>query len=76
MNSRMWDHPIARENVGKLSGLGYRFIGPEPGWLACRNVGVGRLTDPGRIVEELARMLTEPGGLPAPVRGGSAQSRE
>src|SRR3954462_5236244 len=36
MNNRMWDHPVARENVAKLTGLGYRFIGPEPGWLACR----------------------------------------
>jgi phosphopantothenoylcysteine decarboxylase len=28
MNSRMWDHPIAQENVSKLASLGYRFIGP------------------------------------------------
>src|SRR5881296_2997654 len=42
MNNRMWDHPIARENVAKLTGIGYRFIGPESGWLACRNVGPGR----------------------------------
>jgi len=67
MNSRMWENPIAQENFGKLARLGYRFIGPEPGWLACRNVGVGRMTEPGRIVEELTRMLTEPGALPAPV---------
>src|SRR5437588_2267107 len=38
MNNRMWDNPITQENVTKLSGLGYRFIGPEEGWLACRNV--------------------------------------
>jgi phosphopantothenoylcysteine synthetase/decarboxylase len=61
MNTRMWENPIARENFGKLAGLGYRFIGPEPGWLACRNVGVGRMTEPGRVVEEVTRMLTEPG---------------
>ena len=60
MNNRMWDHPIAQENFAKLAGLGYRFIGPEPGWLACRNVGVGRLSEPEKIVEEIGRMLTEP----------------
>src|SRR3982750_1369419 len=38
MNDRMWGHPVARENVAKLKALGYTFIGPEEGWLACRNV--------------------------------------
>lgn len=57
MNQRMWANPIAQQNVAKLSELGYRFIGPEPGWLACRNVGVGRLSDPETIVSEISRML-------------------
>jgi phosphopantothenoylcysteine decarboxylase len=69
MNNRMWDHPIARENVAKLTGLGYRFIGPDPGWLACRNVGPGRLSEPAKIVEALTRMLTQPGALPPAVTG-------
>ena len=69
MNNRMWDHPIAQENFGKLASLGYRFIGPEAGWLACRNVGVGRMSEPAKIVEEVTRMLTEPGALPPPVTG-------
>ena len=74
MNTRMWDHPIARENVAKLAGLGYRFIGPESGWLACRNVGVGRMSEPQKIVDELTRMLTEPGAMPAPVTGGLVEA--
>lgn len=69
MNSRMWEHPVARENFGKLARIGYRFIGPESGWLACRNVGVGRMSDPAKIVEEVTRMLTEPGAMPSPVGG-------
>src|SRR5688500_1489608 len=71
MNHRMWDHPVAQENYAKLTGIGYRFIGPETGWLACRNVGAGRLSEPQKIVDEVTRMLTEPGALPAPV--GEAQ---
>ncbi len=58
MNNRMWDNPIARENVEKLKKHGYHFIGPESGWLACRNVGAGRLSDPADIVAEVARMIT------------------
>jgi phosphopantothenoylcysteine decarboxylase/phosphopantothenate--cysteine ligase len=68
MNNRMWDHPIAQENVAKLNQIGYRFIGPEPGWLACRNVGQGRLSEPQTIVEEVKTMLVTPGALP-PVVG-------
>jgi phosphopantothenoylcysteine decarboxylase/phosphopantothenate--cysteine ligase len=60
MNDRMWGHPVAQENVAKLKSLGYRFIGPEEGWLACRNVGAGRLADPGRIVEEVTQLLAAP----------------
>lgn len=71
MNDRMWAHPIAQENVAKLAAIGYRFIGPEPGWLACRNVGVGRLSEPAAIVAEVSRLLTEPGALPAPVTGAA-----
>jgi phosphopantothenoylcysteine decarboxylase/phosphopantothenate--cysteine ligase len=63
MNNRMWEHPIAQENINKLKSIGYRFIGPEGGWLACRNVGLGRLSEPATIVAEVTRMLTEPGAL-------------
>jgi phosphopantothenoylcysteine decarboxylase/phosphopantothenate--cysteine ligase len=58
MNNRMWAHPVAQENIKKLTGLGYRFIGPEDGWLACRNTGPGRLSEPATIVEKIIQMLT------------------
>ncbi|MBC8107981.1 MAG: hypothetical protein H7Z14_15440 [Anaerolineae bacterium] len=57
MNDRMWANPIAQENVAKLKKLGYPFIGPEEGWLACRNSGSGRLSDPQAIVDEVVRMI-------------------
>jgi phosphopantothenoylcysteine decarboxylase/phosphopantothenate--cysteine ligase len=76
MNNRMWDHPVAQENVAKLTALGYRFIGPDPGWLACRNVGPGRLSEPAKIVEEVTRMLTQPGALPPAVTTESAPAVE
>jgi len=72
MNNRMWDHPVAQENVAKLRALGYRFIGPDAGWLACRNVGAGRLSEPQKIIDEVVHMLTAPGALPAPVSGSVA----
>jgi len=75
MNNRMWAHPVAQENVAKLTGLGYRFIGPEDGWLACRNTGPGRLSEPVKIVEEVTRLLTT-GKLSAPVSQGDLQEVE
>jgi phosphopantothenoylcysteine decarboxylase/phosphopantothenate--cysteine ligase len=59
MNNRMWDNPITQENCQKLQKLGYRFIGPASGWLACRNVGAGRLTEPSSIVDEVVELLGE-----------------
>ena len=67
MNWRMWEHPIAQDNYAKLSAMGYRFIGPEQGWLACRNTGYGRLSEPEKIVAQIRHMLTVPGELPKPV---------
>jgi len=76
MNNRMWEHPAAQENIAKLAGFGYTFIGPEEGWLACRNVGAGRLTEPAKIVEEVVRMLTQSDAMPKPVsaQGGALRT--
>lgn len=60
MNNRMWDNPITQQNVAKLTQLGYQFIGPEAGWLACRNVGVGRMSEPPTILARIIQMLSEP----------------
>src|ERR1700710_357049 len=66
MNNRMWENPIAKENCAKLATLGYRFIGPDEGWLACRNVGAGRLSEPAKIVDEIVTLLTEAGPAAQP----------
>lgn len=60
MNHRMWENPIARENWEKLTKLGYQFIGPTEGWLACRNVGPGRLAEPAEIVSRVSELLLTP----------------
>jgi phosphopantothenoylcysteine decarboxylase/phosphopantothenate--cysteine ligase len=60
MNNRMWENPIAKENVAKLKNIGHRFIGPDEGWLACRNIGPGRMSEPQAIIQQIGAMLTEP----------------
>ena len=67
MNNRMWENPVNQENVNKLANLGYTFLGPEEGWLACRNVGAGRLSDSQSIIEEVTKMLTDAAAMPKPI---------
>jgi phosphopantothenoylcysteine decarboxylase/phosphopantothenate--cysteine ligase len=55
----MYAHPIVQENLQKLASLGYRFIEPAEGFLACGYEGKGRLADPEDIVEEVRAALTQ-----------------
>ena len=57
MNHRMWQNPIAARNVQALRDVGHHFIGPDDGWLACRNVGPGRLAQPPAIVAAVADLI-------------------
>ncbi len=58
MNEGMYNNPIVRENIEKLKGLGYRFIGPEKGFLACGYEGAGRLAALGEIIREIETALS------------------
>lgn len=57
MNVNMYEHPITQENIQKLSSLGVKFIEPEAGYLACGDVGRGRLAEPSEIVKATLEML-------------------
>lgn len=57
MNNRMWENPATQEAVEKLRARGGRFVGPASGWLACRNVGAGRLSEAGEILEAVNSAL-------------------
>ncbi|MCP4249434.1 MAG: hypothetical protein GY778_20520 [bacterium] len=57
MNTRMWENPVCRANVQKLTDLGYRLIDPGEGWLACRTIGPGRMAEAEEIVDVVTRQL-------------------
>lgn len=57
MNEKMYLNPITQENIAKLKSLGYGFIEPEIGELACQEVGVGRLAEESVILNYLERRL-------------------
>ncbi len=50
MNTNMYENPVTQRNIETLKGLGYKFIEPDSGHLACGVTGVGRLPEPTAIV--------------------------
>jgi phosphopantothenoylcysteine decarboxylase/phosphopantothenate--cysteine ligase len=57
MNTAMYNNPIVQENILKLKALGYLFIEPAEGLLACGDIGAGKLPDPENIVSEALKIL-------------------
>lgn len=57
MNIHMYENPILQENIRKLRRLGYHFMEPAEGYLACGYEGKGRLPEPEKILEEIRRLL-------------------
>ena len=51
MNAEMWNNAINRKNVSYLKKIGIEFIGPEYGPLSCGEIGIGRLSDPKKIIK-------------------------
>jgi phosphopantothenoylcysteine synthetase/decarboxylase len=58
MNTRMWANPIVARNVKTLRDLGYAFIDPGEGYLACGTMGAGRMAEPEEILDRVAALLT------------------
>ena len=57
MNEVMWNQASTRRNVETLRADGFTFVGPGSGWQACRQVGMGRMSEPEEILEALWRVL-------------------
>jgi phosphopantothenoylcysteine decarboxylase/phosphopantothenate--cysteine ligase len=76
MSESMWENPILVKNIIKLKGLGYYFIEPEEGSLACGEKGKGRLAQPKLIVNAAYRLLNRSDSLKGKrviVTGGTTQ---
>lgn len=57
MNVHMYQNPVTQENMAKLKARGVRFIEPDAGYLACGDVGKGRLAEPDDIAEAALKVL-------------------
>lgn len=57
MNTNMYKNPILQRNISILKELGYNFVNPESGRLACGDVGEGKLASSDTIVEAVVDLL-------------------
>ena len=57
MNVEMWNNPITKKNVQFLKNNNYKFVGPEPGDLACGEEGNGRMSEPENIKKYISSMF-------------------
>jgi len=51
MNSNMYNNQLTQANIKRLVELGWRFIPPASGHLACGSDGIGRLPEPAEILD-------------------------
>lgn len=59
MNTNMYENPIVQRNINTLKELGYNFVDPESGRLACGDTGKGKLAAPETIVDEVVKLLSK-----------------
>ena len=62
MNAEMWAKASVSRNVRQLIDDGVQIVGPDEGWLSCRESGKGRMAENNEILEACG-LKTEPGHL-------------
>jgi len=65
MNTAMYEAQATRANIETLQNRGYEFVAPGSGFLACGEIGEGRLADEDEIVAAAALMLSRSSSMSA-----------
>lgn len=55
MNTNMFENPILQDNLLKLRKYGYEVIEPADGYLACGDIGQGKMPEPELLLEYLLK---------------------
>ncbi len=58
MSNAMWAKPSVQRNVQQLAEDGANFVGPDSGWLSCRQSGSGRMAEPLEIASRIDDLLS------------------
>jgi phosphopantothenoylcysteine decarboxylase/phosphopantothenate--cysteine ligase len=57
MNHNMFHNPIVQDNLQKLLRFGYEVISPAQGYLACGDVGDGKMPDEQTLLDHILREI-------------------
>ena len=57
MNTNMFENPIVQSNMQKLKDYGYEIIEPASGYLACGDVGAGKMPEPAVLESYIMREI-------------------
>lgn len=57
MSNQMWSKPAVQRNLRQLEEDGVLAIGPDEGWLSCRQRGSGRMSEPDAIAAKVRLLL-------------------
>lgn len=57
MNENMYNHRMVMANIAKLEKIGYNFVGPVKGHLACGRDAMGHIAPVQEIVKEAKRLI-------------------
>ncbi len=57
MNREMWDNPATQRNLNLLRADGITVLGPASGDQACGEVGMGRMLEPGELLQSTLAFL-------------------
>ena len=58
MHATMFQNPITQQNLSKLKARGFTVVGPERGWLASGEIGLGRLAGTDKIIDTISKVLS------------------
>lgn len=53
MNKQMWENLATQENINRIQNRNIALLGPEIGIQACGEYGLGRMSEPETIIQEL-----------------------
>ena len=57
MNTNMYQNPIVQDNLRILEKYGYEVITPASGYLACGDIGAGKMPEPETLMKYILRDL-------------------
>lgn len=78
MNTQMYNNQITQDNIGILRHYGFEVIDPASGFLACRDIGAGKMPEPEVLLDYILREIAcekDMTGLNVLVTAGPTQEK-